>query len=208
MLTSRFDRQRSRGWTMRIGGTMALALALAVSGCGTADYVTDSKASVLLIVASVNDGAVLDSDVRLGAESTLICPDNVTLQVAVRNKNPNAPEPRIPGAVLIQRYEVRYFRTDGRSQEGVDVPYTINGAISTAVDVASSGTSPVPIEVVRRQAKLEPPLSNIQGFDIVSMFADITIAGETISGDSVTGSGRVQIDFANYGDDNTSCPTS
>jgi len=76
------------------------------------------------------------------------------------------------------------------------------------VDVASAGTSPIPIEVVRRQAKLEPPLSNIQGFDIVSMFADITIAGETISGDSVTGSGRVQIDFANYGDDNTSCPTS
>ena len=193
---------------MRIGGTMALALALVVSGCGTADYVTDSKASVLLLVGSVNSGAVLDSDVRLGADSILICPDTVTVDLAVRNKNPNAAAPRVPGAVLIQSYEVRYVRTDGRSQEGVDVPYTINGGMAAAVDVATSGTSPVPIEVVRRQAKLEPPLSNIQGFDIVTMFADITIAGETVSGDAVTASGRLQIDFANYGDVATECPTS
>lgn len=208
MLTSRFDRQRRGGWTMRIGGTMALALALVVSGCGTADYVTDSKASVLLLVGSVNSGAVLDSDVRLGIDSNLICPDTVTVDLAVRNKNPNAQAPRVTGAVLVQSYEVRYVRTDGRSQEGVDVPYTINGGIAAAVDVATSGTSPVPIEVVRRQAKLEPPLSNIQGFDIVTMFADITIAGETVSGDAVTASGRLQIDFANYGDVATECPTS
>lgn len=208
MLTSRFDRQRRGGWTMRIGGTMALALALVVSGCGTADYVTDSKASVLLLVGSVNSGAVLDSDVRLGEDSILICPDTVLVDLAVRNKNPNAAAPRVPGAVLIQSYEVRYVRTDGRSQEGVDVPYTINGGIAAAVDVATSGTSAVPIEVVRRQAKIEPPLSNIQGFDIVTMFADITIAGETVSGDAVTASGRLQIDFANYGDTATECPTS
>lgn len=208
MLTSRFDRQRRGGWTMRIGGTMALALALVVSGCGTADYVTDSKATVLLLVGAVNAGAVLDSDVRLGADSTLICPDTVLVDLAVRNKNPNAAAPRVTGAVQIQSYEVRYVRTDGRAQEGVDVPYTINGGMAAAVDVATSGTSPVPIEVVRRQAKLEPPLSNIQGFDIVTMFADITIAGETVSGDAVTASGRLQIDFADYGDVETSCPTS
>ena len=207
MWTSRVGRQR-RGWTMRIGGTAALALALSLSGCGTADYVTDSEASVLLIVASVNGGAVLDSDVRLGVDSSLVCPDTVTVAVAVRNKNPNADAPRIPGAVLISSYEVPYHRTDGRDQQGVDVPFTINGAISSAVDVATSGTVDVPIEVVRRQAKLEPPLSGIQGFDIVTMYADVTLAGETISGDPVTGSGRLQIDFADFGDAETGCPAS
>jgi hypothetical protein len=208
MWTSRVDRQHRGGWTMRIGGMAALVLALALTGCGTADYVTDSKASVLLLVAAVNEGAVLDSDVRLGVDSTLVCPDTVVVALALRNKNPGAEAPRIPGAVLINRYEVSYSRTDGRTQQGVDVPYTVNGSMSSALDVADSGTVDVPIEVVRRQAKLEPPLSAIQGYDIVTMFADITIAGETISGDSVTASGRLQIDFADYGDTSTSCPTS
>jgi len=193
---------------MRISGIATLTLALAAAGCGTADYVTDSKASVLLIVAAVNEGAVLDSDVRLGVDSTLICPDTVLVALALRNKNPNAEAPRIPGAVVLNRYEVSYSRTDGRSQQGVDVPYTVNGSISSALDVADSGTVDVPIEVVRRQAKLEAPLVTIQGSDIVTMFADVTLAGETISGDSVTASGRLQIDFANYGDAETSCPTS
>ena len=60
--------------------------------------------------------------------------------------------------------------------------------------------------MVRRQAKLETPLSAITGFDIVTMFAKITISGETISGDSVTASGDLQIDFANFGDSDDSCP--
>jgi len=191
---------------MRIGGTVAMALTLALSGCGTADYVTDSQATVLLIVAAINGGAVLDSDVRNGVNSDIICPDTVEVALALRNKNPGVPDPRIPGAVLIQRYTVEYFRSDGRGQHGVDVPFPISGAISSALDVASSGTETVPIEVVRRQAKLENPLSGITGFDIVTMFANITISGQTVSGDSVTASGSLQIDFANFGDTDDTCP--
>jgi hypothetical protein len=206
MLTSRLNRRHMKGWPVRIGATMMAALALALSGCGTPSYVTDSQASVLLIVASINDGAVLDSDVRNGVDSNVICPDTVEVQVAVRNKNPGAVAPSVPNAVLIQRYTVDYFRSDGRGEHGVDVPFPISGAISSAVDVAESGTIPIPIEVVRRQAKLENPLSGITGFDIVTMFANITISGETISRDSVTATGRLQIDFANYGDDDDACP--
>ncbi|MGD8897279.1 MAG: hypothetical protein PVJ73_14690 [Acidobacteriota bacterium] len=189
-----------------IGATVAVAMALALSGCDTADYVTGSQASVLLVVAAINDGEVLDSDVRNGENSNVVCPDTVLVSLAVRNKNPNAEAPRVPGAVLIQRYEVKYSRSDGRGAENQDVPHTIVGVLSTAVDVATSGTTEVPIEVVRRQAKLEPPLSNITGYDIVTMFATITISGQTVSGDSVTGSGSMQIDFANYGDSDETCP--
>ena len=192
---------------MRIGGTIAAVATLALSACGTADYVTDSRAPVLLIVAAINDGIVLDSDVRNGANSTVICPDTVPVALAVRNKNPAAPTPSVPNAVLIQSYNITYFRQDGRGEHGVDVPYPISGLISAAVDVEISGTVELPIEVVRRQAKLEPPLSNITGFDVVTMFADIRIQGETVSGESVSGSGRLQIDFADYGDSEESCPT-
>jgi len=150
---------------------------------------------------------VLDSDVRIGANSDVICPDTVEVDVAVRQKNPASPSPSVPNAVLIQRYTVDYFRSDGRGEHGVDVPFPITGAISSAVDVADSGTIAIPIEVVRRQAKLETPLSAITGFDIVTMFANVTISGETVSRDSVTATGRLQIDFANFGDAEDSCPT-
>lgn len=191
---------------MRIGGAAALSMAVMLSGCHQPDYVTDTRASVLLLVLDVNDGAVLDSDVRLGLDSNLICPDNVDVTLAVRNKNPNpGVEVSSQGDVLLNQYEVRYFRTDGRSQEGVDVPFTINGGVGSSVGV--NGTVTIPIQVVRRQAKLEPPLSAITGFDIVTVIAEISVAGQTISGDTVAGSGRLQIDFANYGDDNDSCPS-
>jgi hypothetical protein len=173
------------------------------------DYVTDSEASVLLIVAAVNEGLVLDSEVRYGSGTgnTFICEDEVPVSLAVRNKNPDAPAPRVPGAVLVNGYEVRYFRTDGRSEEGLDVPYRITGGISAAVDVATSGTTDVVIEVVRRQAKLEPPLSNIEQAAILTIIAEVTIFGETVSGDRVSASGRLQIDFADFIDEETSCPS-
>jgi hypothetical protein len=189
---------------MRIGGTLVLGMAMMLSACGQPDYVTDSQASVLLLVVDVNEGAVLDSDVRLGLDSNLVCPDTVPITLAVRNKNPMMVG-GVQGDVLIKQYEVRYFRSDGRELQGIDVPHTLTGGIASSVTVDGSVT--IPIEVVRRQAKLEPPLAGITGYDIVTMIAEITIAGDTVSGDSVSASGRLQIDFANYGDDNDSCPT-
>jgi len=188
-----------------VGSAIAAALLVAMVGC-SADYVEDGQASVLLIVADVNGGAVLDSDVRLGGGSTLICPDYVDVAVAIRHKNPNAVAPSVPNAVIVERYDVRYFRSDTTGVEGIDVPYRVSGLITTGIDVANSGTVAFPIEVVRRQAKLEPPLSGIAGFDIMTVIAEITIYGKTVSGDAVAGTGRLQIDFADYGDDATSCP--
>ena len=191
---------------MKLGGTVALALLLGLSGCSP-DYVTGNAAPVNLIIASINGGTVLTSDIRNGEDSTFVCPDRVDVAVAVRNKNPNAPVPSVPSAVILKSYEVRYFRTDGRGTEGVDVPYRITGNLTFAVDVAASGTSTVSIEVVRYQAKVEPPLSAIyQVGTVLTMMAEVTLYGETVSGDRVTASGRLQIDFANFGDTETSCP--
>jgi hypothetical protein len=190
---------------MRIGGTAtAVALAVMLSACGQPDYVTDSSASVLLLVVEINEGAVLDSDVRLGADSNLVCPDNVDVTLSVRNKNPTLAGGS-QGDVLLTQYEVLYRRTDGAEVEGVNVPHTIRGVIASSVEVDNTVT--VPLEVVRRQAKLEPPLSAMTGFDIMTVIAEITMSGETVSGESVSATGRLQIDFANYGDDNNSCPS-
>ncbi len=40
------------------------------------------------------------------------------------------------------------------------------------------------------------------------MMAEVTLYGETVSGQTVTAKGRLQIDFADFGDKETSCPTS
>jgi hypothetical protein len=189
---------------MRIAGLLAASLAVAAGAC-TPDYVTSSSAPVLFLIAAVNGGAVLDSDIR--TSSGTICPDYASVSLAVRAKNPNAGDITVPQHVLVQEYEVRYYRTDGRGTEGLDVPYRITGPIGGEVDLATSGTTDLPIQVVRRQAKLEPPLSNITGVQIVTMIAEVTVSGQTVAGQAVSATGRMQIDFADYGDSDTSCPT-
>jgi hypothetical protein len=185
-------------------GAFALALALGTGGCAP-DYVTSSTAPVNLLIASINGGAVLDSDVRLSGGT--ICPDTVNVALAVRAKNQNEVQITVPQHVLVQQYEVRYFRSDGRANEGVDVPYRYSGPMASEVDVALSGVTEVPVQVVRRQAKIEPPLSNITGAQIVSMIAEITVSGQTVAGQPVTATGRMQIDFADFGDTATACST-
>ena len=182
-----------------IGRVAMLALVASLSGCA-ANYTTGNTSTVLLLLAGISPSP-LQSDV-LRADG--IKSDNATLAVAVRFKNPNIETvPQIPSAVIVERYEIKYRRSDGRGVEGQDVPFSISGNLTAGFDVKTSGTDPLVIEVVRGQAKLEPPLRNLRnngGGIIVTMFADITIHGRTISNQVVTATGSLQIDFADWAD--------
>ena len=61
------------------------------------------------------------------------------------------------------------------------------------------------MDLVRHQAKLVPPLSNITGLQIVTMFADVRLTGATISGSNVSADGSVQVTFADYATGTTTC---
>jgi hypothetical protein len=91
----------------------------------------------------------------------------------------------------------------------VDVPYAISGNI--AVEVISGAAVTIPIEVVRRQAKVEPPLLILAGGNgggaVLTVFAEITLHAVTTIGQTMTATGRVQIDFADFGDKLTACAT-
>jgi hypothetical protein len=197
------SRSSIRSTVVRAGLLLGVA---AFSGC-SAGYATANNSTVLLIIASINGGSPLSSDVFTKGS---VVANNVELAIAVRFKNPNIETvPQIPSAVIIERYEVKYRRSDGRGVEGQDVPYSISGNINAGYDVKTSGTDPLTIEVVRAQAKLEPPLRNLRGIlpgttlggaYIVTMFADITLHGRTISGQAVTATGSLQIDFADSGE--------
>ncbi len=188
---------------MRLGSAAALALALALAGC-SADYVENNQSPVILLIRAINGGAQLDSDVRNGEFSTFVCEDEVEVEVTLQNKNPSGPTTE-SSAVQIGSYTVRYTRSDGRGTEGVDVPYRITGSLATTVEVGGSTT--FPLEAVRRQAKVEPPLSTISQAALLTVTAEVTLFGTTIAGDSVSATARFQIDFADFGDKDTACPS-
>ena len=194
------DTRRS---TLTLGAALALTAALALGGCSAA-YVENSEASVLLQINSIHGGAQLDSDVRNGEFSSFVCENEVDVEVTVANKNPNSSA--VPSsAVQLESYEIRYTRSDGRGTEGVDVPFRITGNLALTVSVGDDAT--FPLEVVRRQAKLDPPLTNINQTTILTVSAQVTLYGKTISEKRVSASARFQIDFADFGDTNESCPT-
>jgi hypothetical protein len=188
---------------------VAVAGAAVLSGCGVPDYVTDNTADVVLRVTDINGGSPLTSDVDVDG---LAAPDTVSLSVAVRAKNLRTEAPSIPNAVFLERYEVYYVRSDGRGVEGLDVPFRISGSLTGVDDVRNTGGSTFNVEVVRAQAKLEPPLRNLRrtnpdnsdleggGALIITMFAHVTVYGRTVSGEVVQDSGDLQIDFADWPD--------
>jgi hypothetical protein len=192
----------SRGGALSLGAAVAVAAALAMAGC-SADYVEQNEGPVLLLITAINGGAQLDSDVRSGEFSTFVCENEVDVEMTVMNKNPNAPTAPA-STVQLDSYEVRYSRSDGRGVEGVDVPYRITGNLAATVGVGDDVT--VPIEVVRRQAKLEPPLDNISQTTVLTVSAQVTLFGKTISDKRVSAVARFQIDFADFGDTDNACP--
>jgi hypothetical protein len=104
--------------------------------------------------------------------------------------------------VRILRYDVVWRRSDGRGVEGADVPYRTSGSITITVQPGEEVE--FPIDLVRHQAKLVPPLSNITGLQVVTMFADITLTGEVISG-RASRAGHAQVTFADYAGGTVTC---
>jgi hypothetical protein len=188
-----------------ISSSVVGLLALGLVGC-TPDWATQSAAQGQLLMTSINSGNVLDSDVAISTGA--VCPDFVPIRLENHYKNPHVSSTGFRDDIVIQRYEVHYRRSDGRNVEGVDVPYSISGNVNQEVIAESDAT--LSLEVVRRQAKLEPPLKNLTavvgGSIIFTAFADITLVGKTTI-DNVTNTvtGSLQIDFADFADTKTTC---
>jgi hypothetical protein len=187
-------------------GLFVGALLVGIGGC-TADYAQQGNSPVLLLITGVNGGLPLNSDVLQGGG---ICPDLVPVRLENKQKNPNLGAIDYRGDLVVERYEVRYFRSDGRGTQGVDVPYSISGSL--AAEVIQDQDANLNIEVVRRQAKLEPPLIQLQNSGgqalIVTMFAEITLYARTTIGQGpVTAKANLQIDFSDFVDAGSSCPT-
>jgi len=185
-----------------------LLTALALTCC-SADYVTRDEAQVILQITKITgqagggggqSGDVLISDVQPNFN------DNAALTFSTFLKNPRNTSAGPSNGVFLERYEVRFIRSDGRDVQGVDVPYAFSGAMGTFIAVGQNASAA--IILVRHQAKAEPPLLNlvsstpngdtVEGAFVLTCIAEITVYGHTVNGIAVTATGSLTISFADF----------
>jgi hypothetical protein len=213
-----------RAWALRC---VVVAVGLAMVGC-VPDWAQQNSSPYIMEIASITDSEgelpilsdVIGFDDETGQDTGVIN-DNAQVVVNIFRKNNNPALGTSPVEhIYLERYEVLYTRTDGRNQEGVDVPFRVTGAMGNvrfhtpgpggAGEVAATTI----ITIVRHQAKLEPPLRNLRrptindtgtanepGAVVLTCIAEITIHGRTVQGDALVAIGRVPVTFSDFEDE-------
>jgi len=203
----------------RIAGIGVVASTALAVGCGD---VSQGQAPVQVVIDSLEAasgatptslGGVLLSDVETLETSpdpcTALdpCPtiynDVASVQMRLRSRDPGSPgigaNPSALNSVTINRYHVRYVRSDGRNTEGVDVPRAFDSALTFTIGPDSQATAG--FQIVRQSAKLEAPLRALAtNGEFISTIAQVTFYGQDLAGNAVTVTGQIGIDFGNYAD--------
>jgi len=176
----------------------------------------DSKSDSLLLVVNIvgtdienSEANFLESDVvdTDSEGNTSVADDAAVVTFTARTLNPSPlfDDTSIYSNIFVERYVVSYFRSDGKSQEGVDVPYAFEGAMSAMVEVDAEES--VSFIIVRAIAKLEPPLVDMaqgRGEGQLNVTAKIDFYGKDTVGNSVKATGYLSIFFADYAEQESS----
>lgn len=167
------------------------------------DTLSDSMLVIMSLTGQDLDGNTsnyLQSDVLTSEYSVTADQANVTFRAQMLNPNP------VNGAsqynnIMVTRYVVSYFRSDGKNVEGVDIPYSFEGYLSTLVEIDT--LTEVSFVLVREVAKLEPPLIDLhegRGDGVLQMRAKIDFYGHDMVNNTIKTTGYLSIYFANYAD--------
>ncbi|HHF52715.1 MAG: hypothetical protein J7L72_07585 [Candidatus Aminicenantes bacterium] len=194
-----------------IKSTIIFAVVILLFSCNPIE--NDTRSASLLYVEEItgtdiedNEQNFLQSDVAVesGEEGQVtVEADLVSATLGVKTINP---EP-IYGTsqynnVILTRYVVTYTRSDGKNTEGVDVPYSFEGSLSSEIAVGSTQT--ISIVVVRAVAKLESPLIDLRdasGDVVLTVTAKVDFYGHDLADRAVSTTGYITIYFANYVND-------
>jgi hypothetical protein len=188
---------------------VGLAGLLVTASCG--DVVRQGTGAAYLMIESLKAARggvnsltfthILESDVQTRGG---VFEDEGQVTLRLGAKNIDAPLTS-NNFVTINRYRVVYKRTDGRNQQGLDVPYAFDGAITFTVGDGQSVSAN--FSIVRVQAKLEAPLSTLAyppvGFGggvAISTLADVTFFGRDQTGHEVNVTGTISVNFADWAD--------
>lgn len=191
------------------GGVALAGLALlAVVSCSATVREGRSPAYLVIDRLQASPGAetgdfddTLESDV-LTKGSIYEDPGQVQVHVALRDAGtPDSPtEPSANNAITIERYHVKYVRSDGRNTQGVDVPYAFDGALT---GTAGKEKLTLRFVLVRAQAKAEAPLMALRGAGgalLISTVAEVTFYGHDQVGNAVTAIGTISVNFGDWAD--------
>lgn len=188
--------------------TVALFLAASFFSCNPLE--NETRSGSVLVVESIkgtdmedNEANYLQSDViheDMDAGTSTIHADMAT---AVLSALPLDPAP-VAGTsqymdIVVTRYIVSYFRSDGKNTQGVDVPYSFEGYLNETVQIGAS--KEISFIIVREAAKMEPPLIGLhQGRDkgVLQMQAKVEFYGHDMAEKTVKATGYISIFFANY----------
>jgi hypothetical protein len=191
----------------------AAVAALASASCGEVARTGQSPAYLIIVAIEAASGAEPDelgttllSDVQTIVDDVpTVFNDLGEVTFRLGLKNPGLPTgslaPSELNAVTINRYRVVFRRADGRNTPGVDVPYAFDGAFT--MTVPAEGTSTGGFDLVRHQAKFEPPLRNLIGLGgrvLISTIAEITFYGRDQAGNEVMATGNISVNFGDFGD--------
>jgi hypothetical protein len=184
---------------------VALALTALTASCG--DVVRTGTGSSYLIVQELvassgaepgTFGGTLNSDVITVVDGVpTVFNDIGRVRFTLAMKDPGGADlpsnPTPVNFITINQYHVRYFRSDGGP-----VPSAFDGAFTGTV---GSSDLTVGFELVRHIAKEQAPLLALgRNGVIISTIAEVTFFGRDQAGREVSASGRLLINFGNFGD--------
>jgi hypothetical protein len=196
-------------WSVGIRLTGVFVLIVASTSCG--DLVRQGTASSYLVVNELvaesgadpgKFGATLFSDVITVKEDVpTIFADNGRVSFGIALKDPGtAGSPNAPSAnnaITLDRYHVKYIRSDGRNEQGRDVPYEFDGAMTFTVTAERTES----FELVRHMAKEEAPLAALAASPVIILtIAEVTFYGHDQTGRSVSTTAHMAVEFGNFGD--------
>jgi hypothetical protein len=199
---------------------LGLAVLPVASGCTKAQTQSLSPSYLIIDSLQASSGAkpsefagTLSSDVLTYVKRTVdgqevriptVFSDGGTVKFRLGLKDPGSSQtptaPTTPNFITVSRYHVDFIRSDGRNQQGVDIPYSFDGAFTATVTDTGASAG---FTLVRIQAKEESPLQALianGGAQVISTIARITFYGTDQAGREVLVVGQISVNFADWGD--------
>jgi hypothetical protein len=182
-----------------------LALAAAVSAASCGDVSRTGRSPVQMVISKLSAAAGNDPTklvANLGSDvitNGTVFNDVGSADIFLQAKNPTI-APSGLNAVTITRIHVEYVRADGHNVQGVDVPYAWDGAVTGTIAPGGSSTT-LGFEIVRIVAKEESPLVQLRtSSNFITTICNVTFYGQDLSGNEISVTGSIQINFGNFGD--------
>jgi len=198
--------------SLKIAGVLGMLTMMV--GC-VPDWARENETGIIMEIAGI--GFPNASNGALRSDVVPDINDDAIVTVNIYRKNPTVTSTSALEHVRLESYAVRYFRTDGHSVEGVDVPHRITGALNSLRFHTPTETGEIQLDalitIVRQQAKHEAPLVNLVGVivntqtgipvlpgeGLITTIAEVTVYGRQVTtGEPLSATGTAEVTFADF----------